>query len=239
MTVSGGGRVEGTRDSILSILRRRDGISVDQLATELGLASATVRRHLDVLLRDDFISVEQVRGGTGRPRYAFSLTEQGAELFPHHYVRLTHRLLEEIVQLDAGEMEGRDGLALADLLFEKMSERLAAEYTSRVEGETIEQRVRSAATLLADEGLDFEVEATGDGVRLLGRGCPCLKLSDRGQGDVSCGHDRRLLEQVIGTPVTLLERDQLPGDFLCGYQVTAEFPRLSAERETGRSDAPE
>ncbi|HJM75699.1 MAG TPA: helix-turn-helix domain-containing protein [Dehalococcoidia bacterium] len=221
MTVSGGGRVEGTRDAILSILRRRDGISVDQFATELGLAGATVRRHLDVLLRDDFISVEQVRGRTGRPRYAFSLTEQGAELFPHHYVRLTHRLLEEIVRLDVGETEGRDGLTLADLLFDKMSERLAGEYASRVEGETIEQRVRSAATLLADEGLDFDVEATGDVVRLLGRGCPCLKLSGQEQGHISCGHDRRLLEQVIGARVTPLARDQLPSDFLCGYQVTA------------------
>ena len=222
MTVSGGGRVEGTRDSILTILRRRGGISVDQLATELGLAGATVRRHLDVLLRDDFISVEQVRGRTGRPRYAFSLTEQGAELFPHHYVRLTHRLLEEIMRLDADETEGRDGMALADLLFEKMAERLAAEYAPRVQGETIEQRVRSAATLLADEGLDFEVEASGDVVRLLGRGCPCLRLSGQDQAHVSCGHDRRLLEQVIGAPVTPLERDQLPGDFLCGYQVTTE-----------------
>ena len=219
MTVSGGGRVEGTRDAILNILRRRDGISVDQLATELELAGATVRRHLDVLLRDGFISVEQVRGRTGRPRYAFSLTEQGAELFPHHYVRLTHRLLEEIVRLDADETEGRDGMALADLLFEKMSQRLAAEYAPRVQGKTVEQRVRSAATLLAEEGLDFEVEVVGDVVRLLGRGCPCLRLSDQARDDVSCGHDRRLLESVVGVPVTPLARDQLPGDFLCGYQI--------------------
>lgn len=222
MTVSGGGRVEGTRDAILSILRRRDGISVDQLATELGLARATVRRHLDVLLRDGFISVQQVRGRTGRPRYAFSLTEQGAELFPHHYVRLTHRLLEEIVRLDAHETEGRDGMALADLLFDKMSERLAGEYASRVEGTTLEQRVRSAATLLAEEGMDFEVEVSEDAVRLLGRGCPCLRLSDQGRDHVSCGHDRRLLESVIGAPVTPLARDQLPGDFLCGYEVAIE-----------------
>jgi predicted ArsR family transcriptional regulator len=221
MTLSGGGRVEGTRDAIVSILRRRDSISVDQLATELGLASATVRRHLDVLLRDGSISVEQVRGRTGRPRYAFSLTEQGAELFPHHYVRLTRRLLEEIAGLDADETQGRNGVALADLLFDKMAERLAGEYASRVHGETLEERVRSAATLLADEGLDFEVETTDDGVRLLGRGCPCLQLSGQ-QGDhASCGHDRRLLEQVIGSPVASLERDELPGEFLCGYQVTA------------------
>ena len=88
-------RVGTTRDAILEILRRRDGRSVDDLATELGLAGATVRRHLDVLMRDGHISFSQVRGQTGRPRYAFSLTEAGAEQFGHHYVRMTRRLLRE------------------------------------------------------------------------------------------------------------------------------------------------
>lgn len=219
--MTGGGRVEGTREAILGILRRRDGVSVDVLAGELSLAGATVRRHLDVLLRDDLVSVEQVRGRTGRPRYAFSLTERGAEQFPHHYVRLTHRLLDEIVRLDAGETEGRDGTALADLLFDKMSGRLADEYASRVNGETVEERVRSAAALLAEEGLDFEIEAKGEdgqGIVLLGRGCPCVRFSN-GREAASCDHDRRLLEEVIGAPVTALARAELPSEFVCGYRV--------------------
>lgn len=218
MAITGGGRVEGTREAILGILRRRDGVSVDLFAGELGLAGATVRRHLDVLRRDGLVSVAQVRGRTGRPRYAFSLTEHGAEQFPHHYVRLTHRLLDEIVRLEAGETEGRDGAALADLLFDKMSGRLAVEYASRVSGETLEQRVRSAVDLLADEGLDFDVDASGDEIVLLGRGCPCVRFSN-GRDATSCDHDRRLLEDVIGAPVTALAREQLPSEFVCGYRV--------------------
>ncbi|MDP6604728.1 MAG: helix-turn-helix domain-containing protein [Dehalococcoidia bacterium] len=227
MVVTGGGRVEGTREAILGILRRRDGVSVDVFADELGLAGATVRRHLDVLLRDGLVSVEQERGRTGRPRYAFSLTESGAEQFPHHYVRLTHRLLDEIVQLDTGETEGRDGTALADLLFDKMSGRLAGEYASRVSGETLEERVRSAAALLAEEGLDFDVEAGGEvgygevggsGIVLLGRGCPCARFAS-GRDVASCDHDRQLLEDVIGSPVSALKRADLPSEFLCGYRV--------------------
>ena len=56
MTTTGGSRVEGTSDAILSILRRRTGVSVAAFARELGLAGATVRRHLDVLLRDGYVS---------------------------------------------------------------------------------------------------------------------------------------------------------------------------------------
>ena len=229
MTVSGGGRVEGTRDAILSILRRRDGVSVDDLASELGLAGATVRRHLDVLLRDDLVSVTQVRGRTGRPRYAFSLTETGAELFPHHYVRLTHRLLSEIVKLDVGETAGQDGTAIAGMLFTKMAQRLADEYASRVEGETLEARVRSAALLLANEGIDFEVDASDGGVQLLGRGCPCGRFTNGG-AETGCDHDRQLLEVMVGAAVQTLPDDQLPSEFLRGYRVIADGSQNSSAR---------
>jgi DeoR family suf operon transcriptional repressor len=217
-----GGRLEGTRQEILNILRRRGGgVSVDELARELRLTGATVRRHLDVLLRDDYVSVSQARGRTGRPRYLFSLTEGGEELFPHHYVRLTHRLLEEIVALDSGETAGRAGAEIANLVFQKMSDRIAHEYAPQVVGETLEERSRSAVALIREEGIDFEVEADLDAgeVRLYGRGCPCTRLGEQFGADQACDHDRRMLEQVLHAPVALLPSEAIPHDFLCGYVV--------------------
>ncbi len=150
-------RVETTRERILAILRRSDGATIDQLATAVGLAGATVRRHLDVLLRDGHVTIQQAKGRTGRPRYVFFLTEAGADLFPHHYVRLTHRLLDEILSLDTRETEGRDGRALAGLVFERMADHLALEYGPRLRNGTLLDRARRAAALLAEEGIDFEV----------------------------------------------------------------------------------
>lgn len=218
------GRLESSREAILDILRRRDGASVDELSHELGLAGATVRRHLDVLMRDGYVSVSQVRGGMGRPRYAFSITEAGAELFPHHYVRLTRRLIDEIVSLGPNETTGRQGIELANLIFEKMSERLAREYAPRVEGRTLEERVRATARLLAEEGLDFEVASTPDGLRMFGRGCPCQRLGglttsfDAGHHG-ACDHDVRLLERLLEARVTPLTESELPHDFMCGYRI--------------------
>ncbi|MFN8584988.1 MAG: winged helix-turn-helix transcriptional regulator [Dehalococcoidia bacterium] len=218
------GRLESSREAILDILRRRDGASVDELSHELGLAGATVRRHLDVLMRDGYVSASQVRGGMGRPRYSFSITEAGAELFPHHYVRLTRRLIDEIVALGPSETTGRPGIEIANLIFEKMAERLAREYGPRVEGRTLEERVRSTARLLAEEGIDFEVAATARGVQLLGRGCPCQRLGGlattfEGGAHGACEHDRRLLERILGASVTPLTESELPHDFVCGYRI--------------------
>lgn len=217
------GRVDGTREDILTLLRRRERMGVEELASELGLAGATVRRHLDVLQRDGYVAVTQVRGGTGRPRHLFSLTEAGADLFPHHYVRLTQRLLGEIVALEEDAIAGRNGVEIANLVFEKMSQRIAREYRPRIHGDTLEDRVRLAAELIADEGIDFEVTPGADGPRLLGRGCPCMRIIEAAGEDASlpCDHDREMLEALLGVPVRVLERDEVPYDFRCGYEVQA------------------
>ena len=214
------GRLEGSREAILDILRRSAGASVDDLSRELQLAGATVRRHLDVLMRDGYVAVSQVRGGLGRPRYAFSLTEAGAELFPHHYVRLTRRLVDEIVELAPEETTGRSGSELAALIFAKMAARLAREYGSQVEGSTTEARARSAVALLSADGFDLEVTSDATGWRLLGRGCPAVRFE--ALGDIpsgACDHDRELLESVIGVPLTPLSPAEFPKEFSCGYRV--------------------
>jgi predicted ArsR family transcriptional regulator len=213
------GRLETSREAILEILRRHDGVSVDDLSRSLGLAGATVRRHLDVLMRDGYVAVAQIRGGAGRPRYAFSLTEAGEDLFSHHYVRLTKRLVDEIVGLAPEDTQGRTGAELAGLLFEKMAARLAEEYTPRVQGATLAERVRSVAALLANDGFDYEVDGEPDELRLLGRGCPCARFEAMGGPDGACDHDRQLLETLIAAPVTPIEPFALPNDFTCGYRI--------------------
>ena len=214
-------RVGNSREAILEILRRHDGRSVDDLATALGLAGATVRRHLDVLLRDGHVSVSQVRGKTGRPRYVFSLTEAGAELFGHHYVRITRRLLQEIAALTAEETAGRQGEEIAELVFAKLSERLGAEYAPRVRGSTIEERTRAVAALLEEEGFEFEISGEDGDLRLLGRGCPCRRLRGGLEG-AGCGHDRELLATLIGSRVEADRDSDLPADFVCAYLVHAD-----------------
>ena len=219
----GGGRIDGTREEILAILRRHDRMGVEDLARELGLAGATVRRHLDVLQRDNYVAVTQVRGHTGRPRHLFALTEAGSDLFPHHYVRLTQRLIGEIVNLEASDTVGRSGGQIAALVFEKMAERIVEEYAPRIEGTTLLDRARSVAALVAEEGMDFEViaqkdESGGQAVRLFGRGCPCIRLAvPSGAPGEACDHDRRMLERVLGATVRPLPAGEIPHDFQCGY----------------------
>jgi len=122
-------RAEGTRDRIVRILLREGSGTVDGLSKALGLAPATVRRHLDILQRDDIVTFTQVRKATGRPEYSFSLTETGHETLPRGYDLLLADLLEELGALGADDVCGRSGAEIVGLALRRMGVRAASEYS--------------------------------------------------------------------------------------------------------------
>ncbi len=225
-------QIDGTREQILALLRRHDRMGVEDLAQELGLAGATVRRHLDVLLRDNLVTMARERGGTGRPRHLFALTETGADIFRQHYVRMTRRLMGEIVALSATETAGRSGAELADLVFRRMAERLSGDLRAQVGTGSLLARARSLAALLSDEGLEFEAmeDPQAGGVRLAGRGCPCARLL--GHHDGSCSHDQLIFEQVLDAAVEPLSGEDVGAEYECGYLLRerALSPAVEAAR---------
>lgn len=215
--------METTRQTILGILRRRQA-TVGDLAKELGLAAATIRRHMDILSRDGHVDVEQVRRKTGRPHYLFSLSEKGEDQFPKHYVGITNRLIAEIVALSKDETAGRGGRELADLVFDKMAHRLARRVAPHIRGSTLKERVRTTTEALAEEGITFDVEETERGTVLLGHGCPCPRAGES-NGQV-CAHDQRLLSMLLGADVSSVDSEARANNAYCAYLVQ---PRSGGE----------
>jgi len=220
--------METTRQTILSILRRRN-VTVDDLTNELSLAPATVRRHLDILTRDGHVEVAQERRKTGRPHYVYSISEKGEELFPKHYVRITNRLIEEIVALSPGETTGRDGIELADLVFEKMAQRMAHKIAPRVHGSALAERLQATTDALADEGIVFDVERRNDGYLLVGHGCPCPRVA--AEHGHACAHDQRLLSLLLRADVTYVAPEAIGREGYCAYQVREKNGLLPGSQE--------
>ena len=223
--------METTRQTILGILRRRQA-TVDDLSKELGLAPATIRRHLDILSRDGHVDVAQVRRKTGRPHYLFSLSESGEDLFPKHYVRITNRLIEEIVGLRPDETSGRSGEELAGIVFERMAHRLAQRIGPRVHGSSpLGERVRATTEALSEEGIEFDVEERDGTYLLIGHACPCPRAADRhGQ---ACAHDQRLLSLLLGADVTYVNPEEVGQEATCAYRVQGREPATTGAPAAG------
>ncbi len=213
--------MESTRSKILDILRLHPEATVDDLTTALGLAQATVRRHLDILQRDGFVKVRPVRRETGRPHYAFSITETGENLVPQHYVRITHRLIDEIMALAPSDTAGKSGRQLAAVIFERMAERMAQAYAPRVTGRTLPERVAQVTRLLGDEGIALEAIEEGGGIVLIGHGCPCARLADKGPD--LCAYDRHLIARLLDAEVQPLAQGW-PAGASCAYAVRERAP---------------
>jgi len=145
--------MKSTKDKILQTLLRKPKITINELAEAVGINPISVRHHLTNLQMEGLIAADEERHGVGRPRLVYSLTEDGMEKFPTKYLRLTTRLLAQM-------KESMPGPVVAQL-FNQIAEDLASEYTSQIQGMSMEERLEFVKELLAQERFTFEWEKNG------------------------------------------------------------------------------
>ena len=188
-----------TKNEILSHLKRTGGSSVEELATALGLARMTVRQHLATLERDDLVRSREVRRATGRPHYAFSLTDRGEEMFPKRYDRLAGLILEEVALLDGEEIAGLTPAQKRRLLFDKMVGRVHSQYEAKVAGKPLKERVEVVARILDEEGGFAEWRPLNGGFEIADYNCVYRRVADS-HGDL-CDWHLSLLSRLLGNDV--------------------------------------
>src|SRR5690606_28308221 len=85
------------RGVMFHLLQNREGgLTLDELATIVGVSRNAIRQHITGLERDGLVRPVGVRRTGRRPSRAYGLTELGGEHFPRQYDRLALRLLEAI-----------------------------------------------------------------------------------------------------------------------------------------------
>ena len=179
-----------SRDNILTIIRQNNGVNVDELAKEMQLAPATVRRHLDILERDGLVNHSEVRKPTGRPQYSFHLTEKGHDSVPKDYSRLLNELVSEIKNLPAADMASRSGDDVLRASLSRIGEKRAAEY---LQGR---RPVEAVTAAFEDGGYDPIVETDNDGLKIRVTNCPYRRASI--DDDIICTVDRSMVASLLG-----------------------------------------
>ena len=218
--------MEGTRLGILTLLQRQPA-SIDQLSTELGLAAATVRRHLDILQRDRLVTFQAVRRKQGRPEHAFSLTEEGHELMPKRYHLLLQRVLQSLD--DSQDGVSSNGTSPARALLADIARLMVAEYRSRLRERPEDDPIRLLGLILEAEQFAPELEPTEDGVRITLGNCPYRGVAN--ENAAVCALDHHLISEVLGTPIINTSRINL-GNRFCTYDATFQQPLSSPPQAT-------
>ena len=206
--------MEGTRLGILTLLQHQTS-TVDQLSTKLGLASPTIRLHLDILQRDRFVTFETVRRKQGRPEHAYSLTEEGHELMPKRYHLLLQRVLEGMDNSMGDDY--KNGANPASMLLADIARLMINEYRSRLRERTDEEPVRLLSLILEAEEFAPEFEPIDGGVRVTLGNCPYRGVASK--TNVVCSLDHHLISEVMGAAVSSTSHINL-GNKLCSYEAT-------------------
>lgn len=211
--------VASTRDRILILLRSKGEATVAELAEALELSPGGVRRHLDGLRAEGLVDARMLRGGVGRPSFAFFLTEQAEERTPASYSRLLSRMFQRLVELKESDLRGRDGLQVLASVFEGVAREVARDHRLEVEGPTLEQRVAQASRALQAEGILDRWGREADGYHLLNSTCPYRRAAQA--SPAPCQADRLAIELLLGAPVEQIGR-LVDGSPCCEYVVRVQ-----------------
>ena len=199
-----------TRHEILSLIKRRGPMTVQELSRTLKITPMGVRQHLAILERDGYLHAAGIRRGQGRPSRLYGISAEGDKLFPRTYEQLARALLD-----DLRTVEGQEKL---DALFEHRRRQLLEQYRGRMAGKELRERVAVLAEARTEEGYLAEHQQVGrDRFVLVEHNCPIRAVAE-GHPQV-CRCEMELFADALGATVSRTDHIA-SGAPHCRYVIT-------------------
>jgi predicted ArsR family transcriptional regulator len=210
---------QGTRNRVARSIMENGASTAAELAEQLELTPAAVRRHLDALLADGLIQPARPRAhtGRGRPARAFVITETGRGAFHQAYDDLAAGALAFIA-----EVAGPDAVTA-------FAERRVAEFEARYR-DAVDASVDKAEALadaLSADGYAASVRRApgGTGEQVCQHHCPVAHVAE--QFPQLCEAETAAFARLLGTHVQRLATIA-HGDGVCTTYVPLAQGRTTA-----------
>jgi predicted ArsR family transcriptional regulator len=200
-----------TRKVLLTLMKTKGSLSVNEMAKELGITEMAIRRHLNTLERDGLIEAKLIRQAMGRPMHLYSLTLLADDLFPKNYHQLTLELL--------GELETEESDNPVGQLFEGRKQKLLQKYKGRMEGKALAERVAELAEIQNNNGYMAKWETADTGHYVFTEyNCPIAQVAK--QYNEACHCELSLFQNLLGADVERTECLTKGGN-KCTYLIKA------------------
>ena len=213
------GFTHGGDERLLLAIRRRNGMSVNEILQSAGVTRTAVQQRLNRLLRQGFVQRREVQQGRGRPFYEYALTERAERLFGSSYPGLAVSLWHEIKRI-------KDPTTRRELI-RRVRDHLVAQYAERVCGDTCGERLEQLKDVLTEQGIDVEIDRDGQFPVLREHDCPYPKLAVADRG--ICALEKQVFTQLLGCGVKLT-RCRLVGHGCgcCEFEIRDRAAKASA-----------
>ena len=185
-----------TRSALLDALleNKQHGLTLEQLATHLGVSRNAVRQHVTALERDGLVTAQGMRAGSRRPSRTYGLTESGAEEFPRRYDLLALSLLEALRDTVGDET--------TETVLNALVDKVAARWLPALE--RLEPGTRAAEVVQLMNKLGYHARGvTGAGSASGIEAVNCVYHRVARETRIVCRFDERLLSRLLGETVSL------------------------------------
>ena len=179
---------KGTSGRIVELLRRGP-MTIDELASAVGLTRTAVRAQLATLEKDGFVEHRGMRPGASKPARTYGVTTEAELLLSRAYIPILTQLLHVLTD----RMPRRDFDAIMREVGRGLMTGRAAPHG------TLAERVFAASDLLNQLGGVTEVEGKSDRFVILGHGCPLAAATTR--YPEACNALESLLSEFVGERV--------------------------------------
>jgi predicted ArsR family transcriptional regulator len=207
-----------TRLAVARLLRDRGPVAAAEVAAELELSGAAVRRHLDVLIAAGEAATREAprRGqrGRGRPARLYLLTESGRVRFGHGYDDLAVAALDYLAETG--------GPGAVDAFARRRATELVEGRRAGITGlGTVAARAAALAEVLTERGYAAAARRAGNGEQLCQHHCPVAHVAAR--FPELCEAETQLFTELLGTHVQRLATIAR-GDAACTTHVPLGVP---------------
>ena len=202
-----------TRERVARALMEGGPSTAADLACDLGITPAGIRRHLDQLLADGIIEPRESRTtghrGRGRPAKVFAITDVGRDHFGHTYDDLASQALRYL-----RDTRGQD--AVRDFAQDRLRD-LERKCEESIVGS--DDPVATVADVLTADGYAASVESSSAGEQICQHHCPVSHVAH--EFPELCDAETQMLARVLGTHVQRLATIA-HGDGICTTHVPTQ-----------------
>lgn len=177
------------------LLDNPEGATLDELADHLELSKTAVKEHLIKVEGLGLIQFEDSKGGVGRPRRKYLLSQAGNEVFPRQYSWLSNVLLEILAQ-DLGSE------AIAKLM-KKLGHKVASSMEARFDKSTTAEQLKEITTAMNELGYRASLKQSDIRKGAILEATNCVYHNVAKEHPELCKFDIQFLEKASGLNVKL------------------------------------
>lgn len=201
-----------TRNSIILLLKKNGGMSIDELSKRIDITPMGIRQHLLALEKRDLVTYTVRKRGIGRPGFIYELTDMANELFPKSYDEFALGILRDITRYEGPEK--------IDQIFSWRRNRMLQLRKDVLSGgEGIEDTLKHFKQLLEADGHLVDLSRNNGHYELKQYHCPISKVA-REFGNL-CKHELQLYRELIGNDSVIREQSVSEGAPACLYIIPA------------------